>query len=267
MAVGTLAVVANAFRTSNPALNDKTFAPERLHTLTGIPAEQSWRTTMTLDGVVLKCLVLLALLVGAGAFGWSATERTETTVELPGWLFVALIGALGVAIATIFRPLWARFTAPVYAVLEGAVLGSISAAYESRFEGIALQAVGLTIGVFVLMLVLYGTGVIRPTQKFRTGVIAATGAVMLVYLVSMVLRIFGTDIPLIHESGPVGILFSLAVVGLASMNLILDFDFIDRGVETGAPKAMEWYAGFGLLVTVVWLYIELLRLLSKLRSR
>lgn len=259
--------MANAFRTSNPALNDKTFAPERLHTITGIPAEQSWRTTMTLNGVILKCLVLLALLLAAGAFGWSATERSETAVQLPGWLFVAAIAGFGVAVLTIFKPLLARYTAPAYAVLEGLVLGSISAAYEARFDGIALQAVGLTVGVFVLMLALYGTGVIRPTEKFRTGVIAATGAVMLVYLVSMVLRLFGSEVPLIHEAGPIGILFSLAVVGIASLNLILDFDFIDRGVSDGAPKALEWYAGFGLLVTIVWLYLELLRLLSKLRSR
>lgn len=255
------------FRSSNPALNDKTFAPERLHTITSVPPEQTWRTTMTINGVVMKSLALLVLLLGGAAFGWSATEQTEAGVQLPGWLFAVLLVALGVAVVTIFRPLWARFTAPAYAVLEGAVLGSISAAYESRFDGIVLQAVGLTIGVFVLMLVLYGTGVIQPTEKFRTGVLVATGAVMLVYVVSLVARAFGSDIPMIHESGPVGILFSLAVVGIASLNLILDFDFIDRGVASGAPKAMEWYAGFGLLVTIVWLYLELLRLLSKLRSR
>ena len=255
------------FRSSNPALNDKTFAPERLHTITQVPTDQSWRTTMTINGVVLKCLGLLILLLVGGAFGWSATETSETGVQLPGWLFVALLVALGIAIATIFRPLWARYTAPVYAVLEGAVLGSISAAYEFRFDGIVLQAVGLTIAVFALMLAAYGTGLIQPTEKFRTGVVAATGAVMLVYLVSIVFRLFGSEVPMIHESGPVGILFSLVVVGIASMNLILDFDFIDRGVKAGAPKAMEWYAGFGLMVTIVWLYLELLRLLSKLRSR
>ena len=260
--------MATAFRSSNPALNDKTFAPERLHTLTGAdPADPTWRTTMTLDGVVLKCLLLLVLLVGGGAFGWSQTERVEDAVQLPVWLLPAVLVGLGVAIATIFRPFWARYTAPVYAIVEGAILGAISAAYEARFSGIVLQAVMLTIGVFVLMLVLYGTRVIRVTEKFRTGVIAATGAVMLVYLVSMVLRLFGTEVPMIHESGLVGILFSLAVVGIASMNLILDFDFIERGVANGAPKALEWYAGFGLLVTIVWLYLELLRLLSKLRSR
>jgi uncharacterized YccA/Bax inhibitor family protein len=259
--------VASAFRSSNPALNDKTFAPERLHTITGVPVEQSWRTTMTLDGVILKCLVLLALLVGGGAYGWSATERTEVGIKLPGWLLPVLFLALGVAIATIFRPMWARFTAPAYAVLEGAVLGAISAIYEAEFHGIVLQAVGLTIGVFALMLMLYGTGRIRATEKFRTGVITATGAVMLVYVVTLVARIFGADVPMIHEAGPVGILFSLAVVAIASMNLILDFDFVERGVRSGAPKQMEWYAGFGLLVTIVWLYLELLRLLSKLRSR
>jgi uncharacterized YccA/Bax inhibitor family protein len=261
-------MATTAFRTSNPALNDKTFAPERLHTLTGgVPTDQAWRSVMTLDGVVMKSLVLLVLLVGGAAFGYTATETSELGVQLPGWIIPALLVALGVAIATIFRPLWARFTAPIYAVLEGAVLGAISAAYEFRFDGIVLQAVGLTIGVFVLMLVLYGTGTVRPTEKFRAGVIAATGAVMLVYFVSIIFRVFGSEVPMIHESGPVGILFSLAVVAIASMNLILDFDFIEKGVNNGAPKALEWYAGFGLLVTIVWLYLELLRLLSKLRSR
>ena len=220
---------------------------------------------MTVDGVVMKSALLIVLLVASGVVGWQGTEATETGVELPGWLFVAVLGGLGVAVLTIFKPLLARFTAPLYAVLEGLVLGAISAAYEIRFDGIVLQAVGLTIGVFVMMLVAYATRLVKVTERFRLGVVAATGAVFLVYLVTMVMRLFGSDVAFIHSSGPFGILFSLAVVGIAALNLMLDFDLIEKGVAAQAPKRLEWYAGFGLLVTLVWLYLELLRLLSKVR--
>jgi uncharacterized YccA/Bax inhibitor family protein len=182
-------------------------------------------------------------------------------------MFLVLIGALGVAVLTIFKPLLARFTAPLYAVLEGAVLGALSAAYEFRFDGIVLQAVGLTVGVFVVMLVAYATRLVKVTERFRMGVVAATGAVFVVYLVTMVMRLFGADVPFVHDTGLIGILFSLAVVAIAALNLVLDFDYIEQGVARQAPKQLEWYAGFGLLVTIVWLYLELLRLLSKLRSR
>ena len=260
--------MATAFRTSNPALNEKTFAPEHLHTLQ-VPADappgQGWRTTMTLDGVVMKSMLLIALLVVSGVVGWQGTETSEAGVELPAWLFLAVIGGLGVAVLTIFKPLLARFTAPLYAVIEGLVLGAISAAYEFRFDGIVLQAVGLTIGVFLIMLLAYATRLIKVTERFRLGVVAATGAVFVVYLVTMVMRLFGTDVAFIHDSGLFGILFSLAVVGIAALNLVLDFDLIEKGVANQAPKQLEWYAGFGLLVTLVWLYLELLRLLSKLR--
>lgn len=257
-------------RTSNPALNDRTFAPERIHVLdTGrLGADGSGRpAVMTLDGVVGKSALLLVLLVAAAVVGWGATERSDAGVDLPIWVIGAALAALAVAVVTIFKPLLARYTAPVYAVLEGLFVGAISAVYESRFEGIVLQAVALTIGVFALLLFLYATRVIKVTENFRLAVTAATGAVMVVYLATFVVRLLGADIPFIHDSGPVGIIFSLVVVGIASMNLVLDFDFIETGVERGAPKRLEWYAGFGLLVTVVWLYLELLRLLAKLRSR
>jgi uncharacterized YccA/Bax inhibitor family protein len=180
---------------------------------------------------------------------------------------VALLAGLAVAVVTIFKPRVSPYTAPVYAALEGLVLGAISAVYEARFQGIALQAVMLTGAVFAIMLGLYTKRIVKVDDKFRRGVIAATLAVMAVYLVTIVLRLFGASIPMIHESGPVGIVFSLVVVGIASANLMLDFDLIERGVASGAPKWMESYAAFGLLVTLVWLYLELLRLLSKLRSR
>ena len=161
----------------------------------------------------------------------------------------------------------ARITAPLYAVAEGLVLGAISAAFEAQFEGIVLQAVALTIGVFATMLVLYATGRIRVTARLRTGIIAATGAVCLVYFVSILFSIFGSSVPYIHSSGPIGIGFSLLVVGIAAMNLTLDFDFIERAEQAGAPRHLEWFAALGLVVTLVWLYLEILRLLAKLRER
>ena len=233
--------------------------------------------TMRLSGSLSAAATLLAILVTAGWFGWQAvTVVTSTNLagktvvisqDIPGWIIGAFIVAIGLAILTIVKPKLARFSGPLYAVAEGLVVGAISKLYEVQYDGIVLQAVGLTIGVFVVMLVLYATGTIKVTEKLRTGIIAATGAVFLVYAVSIVLRLFGSGVPMIHEAGPVGIGFSLLVVGIAAFNLLLDFDFMERGVRMGAPRYMEWYAGFGLILTLVWLYLELLRLLSKLRSR
>ena len=275
---------------ANPALNEKTFAPERLRTIdlgrtgpiSGEPGvtepatgAEAWRDRMTLDGVVLRGLILFPILLATGWFGWQAVkvDQTElgTAVSAPGWLMPMLIGSLVVgfviALVTIFKPRVSPYTAPAYAAVEGFVLGVISHFYNARFEGIALQAVLLTAGVFVVMLGLYSKRIIKVDDRLRRGIFAATGAVMIVYLISMVMRLFGTEVPLIHEASPFGILFSLVVVGIASANLLLDFDLIEKGVQNGAPKWMEWYAAFGLLVTLVWLYLELLRLLSKLRSR
>ena len=277
---------------ANPALNEKTFAPERfrqvdpgaadrifgrgdpLNTGPGITepadvtARESWRDVMTLDGVVLRCLLLAPIIAVTGWFGWSSVEVVDGVVtDVPGWLILAVLGGFAIAMVTVFRPQLARFTAPAYAAAEGLFLGAISAVFEVRYDGIVLQAVLLTGGVFVAMLGLYAKRIVKVDDRMRRGIIAATLAVGLVYLVSIVLRIFGADIPMIHEAGPVGILFSLAVVGIAAANLLLDFDLIEKGIDQGAPKWMEWYAAFALLVTLVWLYLELLRLLSKLRSR
>lgn len=255
---------------ANPALNEKTFQPYTVRTLDpdGAPIEPgAWRTQMTLDGTVVRALTLLPILLATGWFGWHSVHRSELGVQVPGWLLLAVLAGLGTAMVTIFRPKASPISAPIYAAFEGLVLGAISALYEARFKGIVLQAVMLTVAVFVIMLGLYTKRIVKVDDRLRRGIIAATLAVMAVYLVSIVLRIFGADIPLIHESGPVGILFSLVVVGIASANLLLDFDLIEKGVAAGAPKYMEWYAAFGLLVTLVWLYLELLRLLSKLRSR
>jgi uncharacterized YccA/Bax inhibitor family protein len=276
---------------ANPALNEKTFAPERFRQVdpgaadrifgqgpgVGIaePADvtsraqrETWRDVMTLDGVVLRGLILAPIIAVTGWFGWQSVETVDGVVtEVPGWLLLAMFAGLGVAILTVFKPHLARITAPIYAALEGLLLGAISAIFEVRYDGIVLQAVLLTGGVFLVMLGLYTKRIVKVDDRLRRGIIAATLAVLIVYAVSFVLRIFGADIPMIHEAGPLGILFSLVVVGIAAANLLLDFDLIERGVDQGAPKWMEWYAAFALLVTLVWLYLELLRLLSKLRSR
>ncbi|QXC61658.1 Bax inhibitor-1/YccA family protein [Aquihabitans sp. G128] len=239
------------------------------------PLDHSSGETMRMGGTMSAAAVLLAIFVTAGWFGWqSVTETTVNTpqgpitnTDMPGWIFALLFVGLGLAIVTIMKPKIARITAALYSVAQGIVVGAISHVYEAQYDGIVLQAVGLTVGVFTMMLVLYATGTIRVTDKLRKGIFAATGAVAIVYLATLVLRIFGADVPFIHDSGPVGILFSLVVVGIAASNLLLDFDFIERGVKAGAPRYMEWYGAFGLILTLVWLYLELLRLLSKLRSR
>lgn len=261
---------------SNPALNEDTFS---------IPVSQleSNRSVMTLGNTVLKSLTLVGICIVAATFTWGLTTTTEggklvvdMGVAMP-WMLGGAIGGLVVAMITIFKPKAAPFTAPLYAVLEGLFLGAISAFYEATFgsaegtnpmfSGIVVQAIALTMAVTLVMLTLYGTRVIRVTDKLRAGIIAATGAVFLVYIASFALSFFGVQIPYLHSSGPIGIGISLVIVGIAAFNLLLDFDLIERGVQTGAPKYMEWYAGFALLVTLVWLYLEILRLLSKLRSR
>jgi uncharacterized YccA/Bax inhibitor family protein len=177
------------------------------------------------------------------------------------------LAGLVLALFTIFKKEWSAFTAPAYAVAEGLSLGAVSALFEVRYPGIVLQAVGLTFGTLAALLVAYKTGVIKATENFKLGVVAATGAIALFYLFGFVLRLFGITMPLIHSSGTFGILFSLGVVVVAALNLVLDFDFIEEGAARGAPKYMEWYAAFGLMVTLVWLYLEVLRLLSKLQDR
>ncbi len=272
---------------ANPALSEKAFAPERFRTvdlgrsgpITGEPgvtepAEahsgsggEAWRDRMTLDGTVMRSLILFPILLATGWFGWNSVGRGELGVTIPGWLLPALLVGFGVAMVTIFKPRVSPYTAPLYAAVEGLVLGAISAVYEVQYKGIVLQAILLTGAVFVIMLGLYSKRIVKVDDRLRRGITAATLAVLVVYAISFVMRLFGANIPFIHEASPLGILFSLVVVGIASANLLLDFDLIEKGVQNGAPKWMEWYAAFGLLVTLVWLYLELLRLLSKLRSR
>src|SRR5205807_6744561 len=182
-------------------------------------------------------------------------------------VFGGAIGGLIFAMVTIFKKSWAPVTAPIYALLEGLVLGGISVMFHLRYPGIAIQAVSLTFGTLLALLIAYRSGVIRVTDKFRLGVVAATGGIALFYILSMMLGFFGVHFNSIFGSGLIGIGFSVIVVIVAALNLVLDFDSIESGARAGAPKYMEWYAAFGLMVTLIWLYMEILRLLSKLRSR
>jgi uncharacterized YccA/Bax inhibitor family protein len=246
-------------RSSNPTLNDRTFDKfERPVTL----AE-----AMTLNGTVNKTGFLLLLTVLTAGWAWGRFTAAENPAEMMPWLWGALIGGMVVAFVTVFKNAWAPVLAPVYALLEGVVVGVVSALYEARFQGIVFQAAFLTFGVLFALLLAYRSGVIKATENFKLGVTAATGGIALIYVAGWVLAIFGVRIPYIHESGLIGIGFSLFVVVIAALNLVMDFDFIERGVEHGAPKYMEWYAGFALLVTLIWLYLEILRLLAKLRGR
>jgi uncharacterized YccA/Bax inhibitor family protein len=243
-------------RSGNPVLKDSTFKQ---------PFEAAGER-MTLPGTVNKTAMLLAMTVITAVYTWGRFMETGDPASISGLLMVGLIGGLIVAIVTVFRPTAAPYTAPAYALLEGLALGGISAMVETRFPGIVIQAVALTFGTLFCLLVAYRSGLIKATENFKLGVVAATGGIMLLYLVSFVMGFFGRSIGFIHEGGTFGILFSAFVVVIAALNLVLDFDFIESGVEQGAPKYMEWYGAFGLMVTLVWLYLEILRLLSKSRE-
>ena len=251
-------------RSGNPVLNDKIFV--RHIDLTGADR-------MTLMGTVHKTAFLLILLVITAAFTWSmvmdvgADGKLVAAPGLFGYMIGGAIGGLIFALITIFKPRWAPVTAPIYAALEGLFIGALSAFAESRFDGIVLQAVGLTFGTLFALLGAYRSGLIKATENFRLGVCAATGGICLIYMATFILGMFNVNIPFIHGSGWMGIGFSAFVVVIAALNLVLDFDFIEKGADHGAPKYMEWVGAFGLMVTLVWLYIEILHLLMKLRSR
>ena len=251
-------------RSSNPALKDSTFLD--LSSGSVVAGDQG---TMSLNGTVNKTGMLLLMTVLTAAFAWSQT-MTPTGEVAPGAMGYLLGGGIGgfiLAMVTIFKKEWSPVTAPLYALVEGLFLGAISAIYNAQFQGIVLQAVMLTFGIMFALLLAYKSGLIKATENFKLGVAAATGGIALIYIATIVLGLFGIKIPYIHDSGLIGIGFSLFVVVVASLNLVMDFDFIESGVEAGAPKYMEWYGAFGLMVTLVWLYIEFLRLLAKLQSR
>jgi len=246
-------------RTANPALNAKTFKSY------SVPMDTS--DPMTIQGTVNKTVLLLFCLLISAFWIWNMFYTSGNPAAVMPWVMGGAIGGLIAALVTVFKKTWAPFTAPVYALLEGLVLGGISSIFEARYPGIVIQAVGLTFGTLFGLLLAYKSGIIKATENFKLGVVAATGGIALVYFVSIILGFFGIRMPFIHESGIFGIGFSLFVVVIAALNLVLDFDFIEQGAEHGAPKYMEWYAAFGLMVTLVWLYLEILRLLAKLRDR
>jgi uncharacterized YccA/Bax inhibitor family protein len=252
--------MADLMKTSNPAFSGDTFR-------TG---EVALGQGMTVSGTVNKTGILLLCCVATAAWTWNrftSAPPEEAMQTLGPALAIGGIGGFVVAIVTIFKKEWAGITAPIYALLEGLVLGGISAVLEQRYHGIAIQAVSLTFGTLLVMLLAYRSGLIKVTERLRLGIVAATGGIAVFYLLEFVLGFFGVRFTAINGSSPIGIGFSLIVVGIAALNLVLDFDLIENGARLGAPKYMEWYGAFALMITLVWLYFEILRLLSKVRSR
>ncbi|MDZ4289336.1 MAG: Bax inhibitor-1/YccA family protein [Prosthecobacter sp.] len=242
-------------RTANPLLNDSTFAN----------VSRTGEKRMTLQGTVNKTGLLLLMTMFTGLYTWKL-GLANPAGAMP-WIIGGAIGGFVLALITMFKPAWSPVTGSLYALAEGLFLGALSAMYERQFHGIVLQALLLTGGTLLALLAAYSMGLIKATENFKLGIVAATGGIALVYLLTIALGLFGIQIPYIHQSGMIGIGFSAFVVVIAALNLVLDFDFIENGCANGAPKYMEWYAAFGLLVTLVWLYVEILRLLSKLARR
>lgn len=268
---------------SNPVLNEKAFkqaatddrvgwaAPETA-TVWHEPASDGpispYRTgRMTVEGAITATGVLFVLLLVGGVVGWLSVKIDTENLRIPGWIFAPLLIGLGLVIWSVVKPQVSRYTAPAYALCEGLLLGAISHVFDTQWHGIAAEAALGTAGVFATMLVLYTTRIVKVTDRFRKMVIAATVGVMVIYAVGLLARLFGGGIGFINSPSAFGILFSVVVVGVAAFNLMLDFDLIEKGAAAGAPKYMEWYAALGLMVTVVWLYLEILRLLAKLRQR
>jgi uncharacterized YccA/Bax inhibitor family protein len=251
------------FKTSNPALGQNTFS--NLAAQPGSLIDVQDR--MTLNGTVNKTGLLLLCSIATAAWTWHMFLPDRDITNVAPLMMLGLIGGFIVAMVTTFKKQWSPVTAPIYALLEGLVLGGLSAMLELRYPGIAIQAVSLTFGTLFVLLIAYRSGWIQVTQKFRLGVIAATGGIFVFYMLEMILGFFGVQFMSVNGNGVIGIGFSLIVVAIAALNLVLDFDFIEQGVQYGAPRYMEWYGAFGIMVTLVWLYLEILRLLSKMRSR
>lgn len=251
-------------RTANPALNADVFTRERASNTEG---------AMTIEGTANKAMILLVILVMSAGWVWEklyAQEGGLLSQSRQMAMSLVLIGAVGgfiIALVTRFLKSWSAVTAPIYAVCQGFALGGISAFFEVMYKGIVVQAIALTFGTLFCLLVAYRSGIIKATENFKLGVFAATGAIGLVYLATFVLNFFHVQLPYIHQGSAISIGVSLFVVTIAALNLVLDFDFIEQGARQGAPKYMEWYGAFGLMVTLVWLYMEILRLLAKTRSR
>lgn len=249
-------------RSSNPALGDNVFQPAS-HGTDG--------EVMTIQGTVQKSLLLILMVFPSALWSWNqAFPQGWSPGEvptIPGWYLPVVLVGFVVALIVIFKKTMAPLLAPVYALLEGTALGALSAVFEARYPGIVLQAVFCTFGTFLALLLAYQSRMIKATENFKLGVVAATGGIAIVYLIDLGLSFWGKNVPLLHDSSPMGIGISVFIVIIAALNLVLDFDFIEKGAEKGAPKYMEWYAAFGLLVTLIWLYLEILRLLGKAKKK
>ena len=245
-----------SYRTGNPALNSKAFASQ-----SNSRRGAEMLEVMTIKGTVDKTAIGLFLLVFSAYYTFSP----DMTYFIP----IGVFGGLIVAIITIFKKEWSPITVPIYAILEGLALGSISYIFNATYEGIVVQAIGLTIAILASLLLAYRSGIIKATENFKLGIFAAIGGIFLLYLASFIMSFFGEGISLLssQNSSMMSIGLSLVIIVIASLNLVIDFDFIEEGAEKGAPKYMEWYGAFGLLVTLIWLYLEILRMLAKLKNR
>ncbi len=274
---------------ANPVLNDRALAQASNNWAAPEPSTDYFppvsdgprspyvRETMTVNGVISATATLFVLLLASATFGWLSTGAPEEVLftdgtvgyqnTIPMLAWGGLIVGIGLTFLLMFKPHLAKFIAPIYAIAEGFFVGAISRAYENVYDGLVVQAAGMTLAVFAVMLVLYRTGVIRVTERFRKIVVTATIGVMVFYGVSMLISLFGGSVSFLSSPSLLGIGFSVLVAGLAAFNLALDFDFIEKGSKQGLDKNFEWFAAFGLLVTIIWLYLELLRLLAKLRER
>ncbi len=279
---------------ANPVLSDKNFqekagsagwvAPEQgavdTQTAAMVRPPQTTGRTMTIGGSLSATGVLIVLLLISAAFGWSQVDQSFETITnpngtvtvvnnstFPGWIWIGAIVGLVLGLVTAFAPKLARFTAPLYALGYGMVLGAISAFYNGMWNGIVAQAVLVTLGVIVVMFLLYAFRIIKVTPRLVIGVIAATGGVFLMYMVAWIGSLFGADFYFWDNPSPLGIGVSVLICGIAAFNLLLDFDFIERASKEGYPSYMEWYAAYGLTVTIIWLYINVLRLLALLNQR
>lgn len=243
------------FQSNNPVFNEKVLQKAGSSQAEG---------TMTIKGTINKMAFLLVLVLAAAVYAWGAPARQQ---DIMPFLWGGALGGFALAIIITFKKEWAQYLAPAYALAEGLFLGVISVLYSNLYEGIVLQAVGITFATFLAMLVLYRARIIRATEKFKAIIFTATAGIALFYLLAFVLSFFNIHIPFLHEGSTIGIIFSLVVVTVAALNLIIDFDLVETGAAQGAPKYFEWYASFGILVTLIWLYLEILRLLSKLNKR
>ena len=248
------------YKTGNPGLIERTFA--------AVPRAALGEERMTLQGTVNKSFLMLAVLLLAALWSWTRFFAAGgDPAAVLGLMLVGLIGGFILALVISFKQPTAPYLALPYAALEGLAIGGVSAIFERRYPGIAIQAVGLTFGVMAALLVAYSSRLIKVTEHFKAMVAGATGAIALLYVASIILGFFHVQVPFLNDASPLGLLVSLAIIVVAALNLVMDFDFIQTGVEQGAPRYMEWYSAFGLMVTLVWLYLEILRLLGKARQR